>query len=662
MRTLSMLRTSLGTILTWFDRLKAVDIVLFIAAMMLKLYMLNKYLNVQYMGMTKEDIIIEFGAVLLVCFWTLLLPTRARLISLIILNVVLSFVIYADLVYYRYFQDLLSVPVLMQISQVDSLGDSITTLLNKKDIVFFIDWLLIIPFAVYLIGWGRRDLKKANSHRVKRPFWRKAMPGFLLSVVLLAGGLLLHIDKVNELKNGEAKTLFAGNWWNLSIYNVTGALGYHGYDISRYAERNWFNSVQVSGEVMSETEAFFQAKMEERAALEKDSLFGAYEGSNVLMVQVEALQNFMIGKSIGGQEITPVLNELVKESAYFSNFYHQTGQGRTSDADFLANCSLQPIQNGSVFIQYASNQFSCLPTVLKDNNYSTTVYHSYEGGFWNRNSMYYNMKYDKFYHLKNFNLDEKVGWALGDKSFFRQSMDVLAEIDKPFYGFLISLTSHHPFTMPDAEKKLNVGELEGTIMGDYLQSLYYVDAALGELVDRLKAEGLWDKTIFVMYGDHDSSITDWSLYETFLGEELSELQRQMMIKQIPLLVHLPNDDLAGDYPHTGGQIDVTPTILHLLGISTQQEYMIGTPLLTGEPAANKMIVQRNGSWTDGELYFIPSSDWIFENGSCWNVADNAKVDINACSNGVDIARDQLKMSDQLIMNDLVAKFRKGNKI
>lgn len=661
MRILSTLRSSLSWLLVKFDRLKAIDVLLFIGAIIFKLYILNKYLNVQYMGFTNEDFLIELGAVLLVCFWTLLLPTRARMLVLILLNVVISFVLYADLVYYRYFQDLLSVPILMQIGQVDSLGDSITTLINIKDIWFFIDWVLIVPFAVYLIGWGRRDLKKANEHRSRLPFWRKALPQVVLSAILLLSGFFLHIDKVNELKNGSAQSLFAGNWWNLSIYNVTGALGYHAYDFNRFAERHWFNSTAVSAEAMSETEAWFNDRTNLRTALESDSLFGAYKGSNVLMLQVEALQNFMFGKSIGGKEITPVLNQLVKDSAYFSNFYHQTGQGRTSDADFLANCSLQPIQNGSVFIQNATNQFSCLPQVLKSNDYSTTVYHAYEGGFWNRNSMYYNMKYDNFYHLKHFLLDEKVGWALGDKSFFRQSMDVLASVEKPFYGFLISLTSHHPFTMPAAEKKLDVGELEGTIMGDYLQSVHYVDAAIGELVDRMKAEGVWDNTIFVIYGDHDNSITDWSLYETFLGEPLNDLQRQTILKQIPLVVHLPNDDLAGEYTDIGGQIDITPTILHLLGISTKDEYMIGTPLLTNTPIEDKMVVQRNGSWTDGELYYIPSSDWIVENGSCWNIEDNKMVDINACLSGVETSREQLKMSDTVIANDLIAEFRKQNK-
>src|SRR5690606_7235512 len=193
-----------------------------------------------------------------------------------------------------------------------------------------------------------------------------------------------------------------------------------------------------------------QQRGQERKDLEKDPTLGAYKGKNVLMVQVEALQDFMFNTSIGGKEITPNLNKLMKESAYYSNFYHQTSNGRTSDADFAANCSMQPIMNGSVFIQYSGHTFDCMPNILKDHNYSASVFHAYQGGFWNRNSMYKSMNYDMFYNLKHFVTDESVGWAVGDKSFFRQSMDVLSDQKKPFYGFLITLTSHHPYSMPAA--------------------------------------------------------------------------------------------------------------------------------------------------------------------------------------------------------------------
>ncbi|WP_141506165.1 LTA synthase family protein [Paenibacillus luteus] len=650
-------RRFLSLLLVGFERLKAVDLALFVGAMFFKLYLFNAFLNVANMKMTSKDAWIEVGAVLLFSFWTIWLPARGRMVSLILLNMIATFVLYADLIYYRYFQDLISVPVLLQLGQVDSLGESIGTLLHVKDFILFLDWLIMIPFAVYVIWRGRADLRHANKYRSTAPLWRKALIRISLSAAVFFIGTSLVFTNVNEAKRTWGQGIFDGNWWNLSIYNVTGGLGFHGYDVYRYVKQHWLDAETVTAEQLSEAQQWIEARGELRSTLEQDSLFGAYKGSNVLMVQLEAFQNFMIHRSIGGQEITPNLNNLIEKSAYFSQFYHQTAQGRTSDADFTANCSMQPVANGSVFIQYSPNEFDCMPSTLKANDYETTVFHSYEGGFWNRNTMYRNMQYDQFYSLKHFTLDEKIGWALGDKSFFRQSLDVISEQKQPFYSFLITLSSHYPFTMPQEEKLLDVGELDGTLMGDYLQSIHYVDAALGELVERMKAEGLWDNTILVMYGDHDNSIKDWTLFETFLDKPLNDLERQMILKQVPLLVHLPKDGHAGIYEQVGGQIDVTPTVMHLLGFSTGDQYLLGTPLLTDQPLSGKKVVLRNGAFTDGTVYYIPSSDGVAANGACWSMVTNAVSDMNACMNAIDDARSELSLSDQIVMNDLINDFK-----
>ena len=194
-------------------------------------------------------------------------------------------------------------------------------------------------------------------------------------------------------------------------------------------------------------------------------------------------------------------------------------------------------------------------------------------------------------------------------------------------------------------------------MGDYLQSVHYVDAALGELVERMKAEGLWDNTIFLLYGDHDNSIKEWELYEKFLGKPLNVLEQQMILKQVPFIVHLPNDDHAGTYTNVGGQLDITPTILHLLGISSADQYLFGTPLVMEKPLEGKIVAQRNGSWTDGTVFYMPSGDGIAENGKCWNIAANEIGDINACIGKVEEVRKELFISDQIVMNDLIKDFK-----
>ncbi|MOA18147.1 Lipoteichoic acid synthase 2 [compost metagenome] len=194
-------------------------------------------------------------------------------------------------------------------------------------------------------------------------------------------------------------------------------------------------------------------------------------------------------------------------------------------------------------------------------------------------------------------------------------------------------------------------------MGDYLQAVHYTDAALGELVGRLKEEQLWNNTIFIAYGDHDNSIKEWGLFETFLGQSLSELERQMILKQVPMLVHLPEDGHTGTYSQVGGQLDITPTVMHLLGISTADRYMLGTPLLTEQPLAGKKVVLRSGAFTDGNVYYMPSADGIAASGKFWSIEANAVGDIAACADAIEEARAELKISDQIVMGNLIDTFR-----
>lgn len=650
------IRQCLRFSLLWLDRLVAVDILLFAAVMLLKLYWFNRLLSVLYMDMTNTDKIIETGALLLLSFWTFLLPSRGRLLALIGLNLVLSFLLFADVIYYRYFQDLITVPVLMQLGQVESLGGSIDTLLKPSDFWLFADAVILIPFAVYVIWKGRADLAERRRSFVKPSFWRKVVIRLGGSAAVFLLGFSLFFTNLNHATETWAKGLFEKNYWNLSIYNVAGGLGFHGYDVYRYAKLNWFGAETVTAEQLMETEQWMQDRANAREALEEDALFGAYKGSNVLMVQAESLQTFMLGKSIGGEEITPNLNNLIEESAYFSSFYHQTSQGRTSDADFGVNCSLQPMKSGSVFIQYASHDYACLPEKLKDNGYSASVFHPYQGGYWNRNVMYENMEYDQFYSLKHFKVDEPLGWALGDKSFYRQSMDIVADLPQPFHAFMISLTSHHPYNLPADKQELSVEELDDTIMGDYLQVVHYADAALGELVDRLKAEGLWENTVFVLYGDHDNSIQKWELYERFMNDTSDPLEREQVIKSVPMLIHLPDGAHAGHYEEVGGQLDMTPTLLHLLGISASEPYWLGQPLLTEQTGKARLVTQRNGSWTDGEHYYIPSADGIPANGKCYAVDTGELLDTGACLPLTESADMELMMSDRIVIGDLLRSF------
>jgi len=654
-------RRSLRVSLRLLERAGASGVLLFFVCMQVKLLLFNVMLDVQNMGTTPDDLLVDLGALAVLASWTFWLPVRGRAVALAALNLLLTLVLYADLVYYRYFQDLLSVPVLLQAGQVDSLGGSIRTLLNPLDLLFAADWLIVFPAAIRA-AMRRRDSDKPTA----APRLRTLTLRFSLGLLVLAAGMTLAFVPVSIAKKTWAGALFPNAWWNVSLYNVTGLFGYHGYDAYKYAKASMSGAeMSLPHDEVREAERWFEDRERERRELERDPLFGAYRGRNVVLVQAEAFQSFVIGRRIAGKEITPHLNRLIEGSLYYERFYHQTSSGRTADADFAAQCSLHPARSGAVFVRFASHTFDCTPAALKAQGYSAAAYHAYDGGFWNRNAMYKTLGYDSFYSKKAFELDEPLGWSLGDKSFLRQSAQLIAKEKQPFYAFLITLSSHHPYTLPAKERKLDVGELSGTMLGDYLQAVHYVDAAVGGFIAELERLGLWDDTVFLFYGDHDNSIQEWANVESLLGRKLSEPDRQLMRMQVPLIVRLPDERLAGTRSEPGGQLDLSPTILHLLGIRSEGPARAGLPLVTERPLEGRSVVFRSGAYTDGKVYYLPSESGDAASGACYRISPDGsgtaggELAPEACRAGAEEARKQLAMSDRVVEYDLIPSLR-GN--
>ena len=634
---------------------------LFVSAMMVKLALFNRWIGVRYMEWTVNDVLVAGGTLLLLAGWALIVPVRARLMALAVLNVSLTMILYADLLYFRYFRDLISVPALLQAGQVGALGGSIAALTEPKDLLLFADWPLAL-LAPLLAGRHGRGGRTGSGFGIRAA----------ICAGLYAAGFLMAALPVRGAKTGWAAGLFGADWWNVSIYNVVGLFGFHAYDVYRYMKQE-FAGKPLAAEAEAEAAAWFAHRGTEREAMARDGLFGRYAGSNVIVIQAEALQSFVIGREWNGQPITPRLNELLRESVYFDRFFHQTAQGRTSDAEFAALCSQHPLAAGSVFVRHTDHDFDCLPGILKEAGYGTAAFHAYDGGFWNRNVMYARIGFDRFFSRQDFVMDEPVGWSLGDRSFLRQSLNRFDGLGRPFFAFLVTLSGHHPYDLPASATLFDAGGLEGTLFGNYLAAVHYVDAAIGEFVDRLKAERLWERSIVVIYGDHDLSITDRELWERFLGRPLEEHERHLLLRSVPLIVRLPDGAFAGEVRSVpAGQIDIAPTILHLLGIGTGGRIMAGLPLITGPeggPAADRanrpvpdpetagrVIAFRNGSCTDGRLYYAarPPEEG---GGVCFDLETGRPTDGARCAEARRAAEAEIAASARVVEHGLVGQWR-----
>lgn len=126
---------------------------------------------------------------------------------------------------------------------------------------------------------------------------------------------------------------------NIGTYN------YHLYDLFLQSKSSAQRAL-ADGSELVDIENYIRANYKKP----DEEMFGIAKGKNVILISMESTQSFVINNTVNGEEITPFLNDFIKESYYFENFYHQTGQGKTSDSEFLVDNSLYPLGRGAVFL------------------------------------------------------------------------------------------------------------------------------------------------------------------------------------------------------------------------------------------------------------------------------------------------------------------------
>lgn len=236
--------------------------------------------------------------------------------------------------------------------------------------------------------------------------------------------------------------------------------------------------------------------------------------------------------------------------------------------------------------------------------------HGYIGSFWNREIMHPKLGIQKSIFARDFASGETIGWGFSDGELFKQIGNELANLKQPFFSFLITLTNHHPYdSIPRNYKNLNLENLEGTMIGDYLQSVHYADKALGEFITSLKNNGLYESSILVIYGDHDAVIPPEQLRRIGINS-LFERQHD----KVPFIIHTSAlESMRGEVVEkAAGHLDITPTLLYLLGISQENSYFMGESLFDST-SDSRPVIFRDGSFVGENRVFV-SADGTFKNG------------------------------------------------
>jgi phosphoglycerol transferase MdoB-like AlkP superfamily enzyme len=567
----------------------------------------------------------------------LLLPRRVRAWTLAAIGILGSLVVLSDIIYYRFFGDVLSAPALLGIGQTGRVWASIRSLFSPALLWTVID----CPFAIWLASRVAR-LPSPSPGVFRRV---GSIPG--IAGAFAVAGLAIAPPRA------AAASALGQMFRDRSVVEQLGLFGFHAYDGWNYLRSTWLRPEATDAEV-HDALAWFAARAPMRSG-PASSTFGAARGRNLIVIQVESLQDFVVDFRIGDQDVMPHLKRWTGESLRFTNVTDETNEGRTSVAEFTTMTSLLPLDHGAVAFRYPGNHYTALPLILAEQHYSTLSAVAFEPGFWNRRVMHPAYGFGQSLFEPDFDLTEQIGWGLNDRDFLKQMLPRLERQPQPFAAWLITLSLHHPFDdFPARHKVLTLGSYEGTSFGNYLHTMRFFDDALAAFMSGLAADGLLESSVVVVFGDHDAGFARDAALAHAMGLRDGEAAWAAN-DRVPLFIRVPAvsahaDELVGVRDIPAGQTDLAPTLLSLLGVDAAGLPYVGRNLLG--PAAGGPVVRPFGEWIDRSLFYFARGS----GHSCFDAGGRALAD-SACASSDRDARRTREISRLVVGADLQAKLR-----
>lgn len=556
--------------------------------------------------------------------------------------------LFSNATYFGEFTDFITVNTLLASSKVAAgLGQSALNLFNFTDLFFVIDFLII-----GLLMW--RKLIRFDQ----RAFSKRA--GFAItSLSILAFTVNLFMAEIDRPE------LLSRGFSNTYVVRYLGLVPFTVYD-----GINTYKTNQVRKEAKPTDVAEVEKYVSDNHAKPNPDTFGIAKGKNVIYIHLESFQQFLINYKLKAidpttkqekeYEVTPFLNSLFgsKETFAFDNFFHQVKAGKTSDAETLMENSFFGLTQGSFFVSNGGkNTFQSAPDILSQvGGYTSAVFHGNVGSFWNRNETYKRLGYNYFFDQTYFNVDKSNSFQYGlhDKFLFGDSIEYLEHLQQPFYTKFITVSNHYPYVkFAGDEGGFPLATTSDDTINGYFATANYLDTAVKEFFDYLKASDVYKNSVIVLYGDHYgiSNSRNPQLAE-LLGKnkETWSSYDDAMLQRVPYMIVVPGMD-KGRVDHTyGGEIDNLPTLLHLLGIDNSKYPQLGQDLLS--PDHRNLLAMRNtDNWVSSTLTNYSGRIYKTDTGEeITNPDPDTKKQIDANNKQ---SEEQLKISDAITTGDLL---------
>lgn len=424
----------------------------------------------------------------MICFLTIL-PNRTRIITAIVIDFLVSLLLFADHVYYVFSNSVISVAQITNLQYGEEIAGTLPMVMQVKQILYFLDMMVLIGLGIgKIIKWEKKE--KATRRQLVGKF-----------ITGMVGMVILAIVGVNYIEKGKLKSYNK----DLQIREAT-IFGYHIADFTNSLTIKQQTKYKNQDSMLQDYHEL-KEKYDTQYGQQMYPIQGILEDKNVIIVQLESVQEFVINKKINGKQITPNLNQFLSENIEFTNM-HMQSYSTTADSEHSTITSIYPMENGMSFSKYYTNTYDDLFKIFNKKNYHTSYMHGNYPYFWNRGNVYGRFHLNELVLKEQFeDLSENINGDLSDELLYRQAVQKWKTYDSPFLSYIVAASSHTPYTLEGLQDKskvsIDVGKYKDTYFGNYLEAMNYADYAFGVLIQELKEAGLYDDTAILVFGDHN---------------------------------------------------------------------------------------------------------------------------------------------------------------
>lgn len=581
-----------------------------------------------------ETIIGTISFILVIICFLCTLPNRTRIVTSISIDFLLSILLFGDHLYYTYSNNVLSIAQFTNLQYGEEIMSTLPMVLQAKQILYFLDIIILILLLIFKIV---KIEKKAKSN--KKVLIARGTAGII-------GIFIFCVIGIRYVEKGKEKSYNK----DLQIREST-IFGYHIYDIENELTIKQQSKYKNYDEMIGDYE-YLKDNYEVKYGKTMYQFDGVLEGKNVIILQLESVQEFVINKEINGKQITPNLNQFLSENIEFTNM-HMQSYSTTADSEHSTITSIYPMENGMSFSKYYTNTYDDIFKLFNEKNYHTSYMHGNYPYFWNRGNVYGRLNLNELVLKEQFeDLSENINGDLSDELLYRQAVQKLENYEKPFFSYIVAASSHTPFVLEGLQDRskvnIDVGKYKDTYFGYYLEAVNYADYAFGVFLDELKKEGVYEDTAILVFGDHNGL----NMYNEELVDFLKQIDQNMTDVDLKLNytrvvcgLKIPGiSNITIEKPIN--KLDIKPTLAYMCNL--EDNFSLGTNMF-----ASKDFVCLNNERIITSRYYYDENWYNIKTGEIIDMNDIDEDTRELLEEYYQDMKTELNISNSVSVNNLL---------